>query len=175
MRLIRLIEGRPVTETDMWTRVADDAPLPDGAPVIVSLPRWQAERETLARRNAAVGIWLASDEKLHALINDLDRLDLVALDFPLLTDGRHFTTARLLRERYGFDGEIRATGQVLRDQLFAMARCGFDSFELAAHQDADGAHRAFREISVVFQPAADARVPAAALRVQRHAALAAAE
>jgi uncharacterized protein (DUF934 family) len=71
----------------------------------------------------------------------------------------------VFRERYGFRGEIRATGQVLRDQLFAMARCGFDSFELQAHQSAESAHEAFSEISVVFQPAADGRMAAQAIRV----------
>ncbi len=164
MRIIRLIEGRPVTDTDLWSHIADDAELPDGTPAIVSLARWQAEREALVRRNAPVGVRLAAGETVEGLTGDLDRLDLVALDFPSLADGRHFTTARLLRDRHGFAGEIRATGNVLRDQLFAMARCGFDSFELAAHQDADAAHRAFAEISVVFQPAADGRAAAETIR-----------
>lgn len=164
MQVIRLIEGRPVTTTDTWSDVDDGAPLPDSAPVIVSFARWRAERDSLSGRNMAIGVRLTSDETLHDVVGDLNRFDLIALDFPNLNDGRHFTTARLLRERYGFEGEVRATGQVLRDQLFAMARCGFDSFVLQAHQDADGAHRAFSEISVVFQPAADSRLAAVALR-----------
>lgn len=175
MKLIRLIEGQPVTGTDEWTNLADDTRLPDGAPVIVSSARWQAERDDLLRRNTGLGVQLASDETLEGLLDDLDRLDLIALDFPNLNDGRHFTTSRLLRERYGFKGEIRATGQVLRDQLFAMARCGFDSFALQSHQDPDAAHRAFSEISVVFQPASDGRLPAAALRGRPHNVMAAAE
>jgi len=166
MQLIRLIEGRPATEADTWTNVDDGAPLPEAASMIVSLARWRAERDTLSGRNMAIGVRLASDETLHEVVGDLDRFDLVALDFPNLADGRHFTTARLLRERYGFKGEVRATGQVLRDQLFAMARCGFDSFALQAHQDADGAHRAFGEISVVYQPAADGRAAARAIRTE---------
>jgi len=164
MQIIRLIEGRPVTETDGWKDVADGSPLPESAPAIVSLSRWRVERDALSGRNAALGVRLASDETIEDLLDDLDRLDLIALDFLNLNDGRHFTTARLLRERHAFDGEIRATGQVLRDQLFAMARCGFDSFALQPHQDADDAHRAFSEISVVFQPASDHRLPAAVLR-----------
>jgi len=175
MRLIRLIEGQPVTDTDAWIRVRDDAALPESAPAIVSLARWRKDRDALLRRNEAVGVQLTSGETLAYIVSDLGRLDLIALDFPNLGDGRHFTTARLLRERYGFAGEIRATGQVLRDQLFTMARCGFDSFELQFHQDADGAHRAFTEISVVFQPAADGRLPVAALRAGQHSRAAAAE
>ncbi|MDH3228947.1 MAG: DUF934 domain-containing protein [Alphaproteobacteria bacterium] len=164
MQIIRLIAGQPVTDIDVWARIGDDDPLPESAPALVSLARWQSAGAGLARRNVAVGVWLASDEVLDGLISDLERLDLIALDFPNLNDGRHFTTARLLRERHGFRGEIRATGQVLRDQLFAMARCGFDSFELQAHQDTAAAHEAFSEISVVFQPAADGRAAAQAIR-----------
>jgi len=175
MQIIRLIEGRPVTETDGWTDVADGSPLPESTPAIVSLSRWRVDRNALSGRNAALGVRLASDEKLEDVLDDLDRLDLIALDFPNLNDGRHFTTARLLRERHGFDGGIRATGQVLRDQLFAMARCGFDSFALQHHQDADDAHKAFSEVSVVFQPASDGRTPAAALRGGRYTPTATAE
>lgn len=164
MQIIRLIEGQPTTDIDVWTRVDDDDPLPECAPAVVSLVRWRSERTELVRRNVAVGVRLASHEALEGLAGDLGRLDLIALDFPNLNDGRHFTTARLLRERYGYRGEIRATGQVLRDQLFAMARCGFDSFELQAHQSAERAHEAFSEISVVFQPAADGRLAAEAIR-----------
>lgn len=164
MQIIRLIEGQPATDIDAWARVDDSDPIPESAPAMVSLARWRSDRTELVRRNVAVGVRLASDETLGDLLGDLGRLDLIALDFPTLNDGRHFTTARLLREHYGFRGEIRATGQVLRDQLFAMARCGFDSFELQPHQDAEAAQKAFSEISVVFQPAADGRPAAAAIR-----------
>jgi uncharacterized protein (DUF934 family) len=164
MRIIRLIEGKPATDRDAWTRVGDEDAIPAGTAAIVTLARWQADRDDLARRNLPLGIRLASHEALEEVAGDLERFALIALDFPNLNDGRHYTTARLLRERYGFSGEIRATGQVLRDQLFAMARCGFDSFELAPHQDAGSAHEAFAEVSVVYQPAADGRLPAPVLR-----------
>ncbi len=164
MQIIRLIEGQPATDIDVWTRIDDGEPLPEYAPTMVSLARWRSGRNDLVRRNVAVGVRLASHETLEGLAGDLERLDLIALDFPNLNDGRHFTTARLLRERHGYRGEIRATGQVLRDQLFAMARCGFDSFDLQAHQSAESAREAFSEISVVFQPAADGRTAAHAIR-----------
>lgn len=167
MTLIRLRAGTPTIEReDEWTSVADGEALPDGIPATVSLERWQAERDSLATRNAPVGVWLRSDQRIEEIVGHLASLPLIALEFPNLNDGRHFTTARLLRERYGYAGEIRAVGRVLGDQLFFMARCGFDAFELAPGKDADGARKAFGEISVVYQPAADRRVPASALRMQ---------
>ena len=164
MTLIRLNGDRPEIVDDSWTDVADDARLPEAAPAIVSLERWTADRESLAGRNSPVGVRLRSDERIDAVLGDLDVLPVIALDFPSLADGRHFSTARLLRERHGFRGEIRAAGQVLRDQLDLMKRCGFDMFELSAGKDAASAVTAFDEISVAYQPAADARPTAAQLR-----------
>ncbi len=164
MTLARLIEGKPQAVADDWTHVADEAPLPAGAPATVSLARWKAEQPTLARRNAPLGVRLESHERAGAIAGDLPYLALVALDFPKLADGRAYSTARLLRERYGYAGELRATGQVLHDQLFAMARCGFDSFEFAPGADTLAIPRALEEITVVYQPGADGRATASALR-----------
>lgn len=166
MALIRLIDDEAVVDANDWVHPEDDAPLPDGTPIVVSLERWQGEHETLTARNAPVGIRLRSDQRIDQIAGDLPNLPLVELDFPNLNDGRHFTSARLLRERHGYRGEIRATGQVLRDQLFFMARCGFDAFELPADKDPEGARKAFREISVVYQPAADRRMPAPTWRLR---------
>ncbi len=164
MTLIRLVEGKPEAVADSWTHVSDEAPLPAGAPASVSLARWKAEHAALGRRNAPLGVRLESHERAEALAGDLAYLALVALDFPKLADGRAYSTARLLRERYGYAGELRATGQVLHDQLFAMVRCGFDSFEFARDADISGVTRALDEITVVYQPAADGRATAAELR-----------
>jgi uncharacterized protein (DUF934 family) len=162
MKLIRLIDGKPGTVADQWVHVADGEALPEGAAATVGLERWRAERDSLSRRNLPVGVRLRSDDRPEAIAGDLARLALVAVDFPTLDDGRGYSTARLLRERHGFAGELRATGQVLRDQLDQMARCGFDSFELA--NGADGALSAFGELAVVYQPAADSRATAGVLR-----------
>lgn len=167
MALITLNDDRPAVTDDAWTHVADDEALPGAAPAIVSLERWNADRAALAGRNMPVGVRLRSDERIDALLGDLESLPIVALDFPNMNDGRHFTTARLLRERHGYRGEIRATGQVLHDQLFFMARCGFDAFELPAGKDAEDARAAFGELSVVYQPTADGRTPIPALRTQQ--------
>jgi uncharacterized protein (DUF934 family) len=164
MRLIDYSNAQPAIDSDVWTHVADGAPLPPDRPATVSLERWKASREGLAGRNQPLGVRLDSHERIEEILPDLPRFALIALDFPNLNDGRHFSTARLLRERHGYDGRLRATGQVLRDQLDPMRRCGFDEFEMPAGKDAASAIPAFDEISVTYQPAADTRPTAAQLR-----------
>jgi uncharacterized protein (DUF934 family) len=149
---------------DPWITAEDEGPLPLTPRVIVGLARWQAEREELLARNAPLGIRLTSDQTPALFAEDLEQFDLVALEFPKFTDGRAYSYARLLRERYGFTGELRAVGNVLRDQLFFMQRCGFDAFEVADESALDGWREAAREISVRYQPATDRRPWAAALR-----------
>ena len=93
------------------------------------------------------------------MVADLPRLELVALEFPKFSDGRALSQARLLRERYGYRGEIRAMGDVLRDQLFFMTRCGFDAFEPRPDRSLEDALAAFDEFSASYQPAADQPLP----------------
>jgi uncharacterized protein (DUF934 family) len=142
---------------DPWLRLADDEALPTGAPAIVSLERWQAERESLAGRNAPLGLWLRSDQSPALVADDLDHFDLVALDFPKFNDGRAFSYARLLRERYGYRGELRAVGEVLRDLLLYMHRCGFDAFAIDRDDALERWEAALEEMSVWYQPTADGR------------------
>jgi uncharacterized protein (DUF934 family) len=148
---------------DPWLRVADDQDLPDG-PAIVTPARWHDRRDELAGHNGPLGIVLMSDQPPALIADDLDRFAVVALEFPAFTDGRAYSYARLLRERYGYTGELRAVGNVLRDQLAFMARCGFDAFEVADDAAAEAFKAALAEISVAYQPATDARRPAMALR-----------
>ena len=116
-------------ETDEWERVAPDAAVPEG-PALLPLTRFLAERQALAARNAPLGVVVQPDEALEELAPYLDRISLVALVFPKFADGRASSMARVLRERYGFAGELRATGDVLIDQMPLMRRCGFDAFEV---------------------------------------------
>jgi uncharacterized protein (DUF934 family) len=164
-----LIKGGALVD-DAWVGVGDDEPLPAEGPVVVSLRRWQAERDVLRRRNAPVGVRLGSAEPAKEIAADLDRLELVAIEFPTFRDGRGFSTARLLRERYGFKGELRATGNVFRDQFLFMHRCGFDAYEVADAREADAFAAALASFSVVYQRTGDGRVPATALRQVRRAA-----
>jgi uncharacterized protein (DUF934 family) len=116
-------------ETDEWTMTAEDEAVGEG-PAILPLERFLAEREAFSHRNAPLGVLVAPGEALSELIPHLARVTLVVLPFPKFSDGRSMSTARLLRERHGFGGEIRATGDVLIDQMPLMRRCGVDSFEV---------------------------------------------
>jgi phosphoadenosine phosphosulfate reductase len=116
-------------EADEWTLAGEDDAVSEG-PAILPLERYLAERESLTARNAPLGVLVKPDEAVEELAPHLDRLALVVLTFPKFADGRSMSIARLLRERYGFAGEIRATGDVLIDQMPLMRRCGFDAFEV---------------------------------------------
>jgi uncharacterized protein (DUF934 family) len=163
-QLIEIRNGRPFLAEDRWVHLSEDAKPAAEGPATISLARWRSGRDILTGRNLPLGIRLESDERIDEILPRLDDFELIALNFPNLNDGRHFTSARLLRERYGYRGQIRAIGQVLRDQLDLMRRCGFDAFELPAGRDAAAALAAFGEISVVYQPAGDRRPTAAWLR-----------
>jgi uncharacterized protein (DUF934 family) len=133
-----LIKDRAVIE-DRWTLLRDAASLADvpiGTPVIVPLALWQAQHDVLAGRNA-VGVWLKPSDDPEALAGDVGQLPLIAIDFPKFVDGRGYSSARLLREKYRFGGELRAVGDVLRDQLYYMRQCGFDAFAVRADRIAD--------------------------------------
>jgi uncharacterized protein (DUF934 family) len=145
-----------------WVSPGEDGFVPDfprGADLIVPLALWRLRRDDLLHHTGGVGLWLDAGDDPEAIAPDLHRLDLVAIDFPKFSDGRGFSTARLLRERYGFAGELRAIGDVGRDQLAFLERSGFDAFALRDGVSATDALAAFDEVSVVYQPDARARVP----------------
>ena len=121
-------ESGPVE--DPWQKLDDDAPVPADGLVLVSFTRWREARAALLARRGPVGVALANTDPVEALASDTARLDLIALHFPKFSDGRAYSQARLLRERLGYQGELRATGNVLQDQALFMLRCGFDSFEV---------------------------------------------
>ena len=155
MALIR--EGQLVP--DSWIKLDDDAALPAVGDIIVSLDRWRQDRDGLANRSGRLGLVLSADQRLDDIADALDGFALIALDFPKFNDGRPYSAARLLRERYGYRGELRATGRVLRDQLLFMVRCGFDAFEVEDVAVAGQWTRALAEINVFYQPAGDDQVP----------------
>jgi uncharacterized protein (DUF934 family) len=161
-------QGRLVADT--WIAVGDDAALPVDGRVMVSLERFRAERETLLRRSAEIGVRLRSNQLAREIGNDAKRLALIAIEFPSFRDGRAYSTARLLRERYGFAGELRAVGDVLRDQFLFMHRCGFDAFEVANEAAVADWRKAMAEFTVFYQAANDGRLPARVLRGLRSAA-----
>ena len=141
--------------------------MPADGLLLVSFARWREARAALLARRGAVGVALANTDPVEALAPDVSRLELIALHFPKFSDGRAYSQARLLRGRMGYGGELRATGNVLRDQLPFMLRCGFDSFESDQKGFADALARARSLFSVVYQPAEDGRTPASLLRLGR--------
>ena len=135
-----------------WARLEADAleaGLPDGK-VIVPLAYWQENRDTLMTRGD-VAVWLAPGEEPKDLADDLSALSLVAIHFPAFKDGRGYSYARELRTRFAFKGEVRATGDVLRDQLFYLARCGFNAFEVREDRSIEEALEGLNDFSVTYQ------------------------
>ena len=162
--ILRNINNRFEFVEDNFERIEDDAPVPATGAVLVSANRWLEEHEALAGRKEPVGVWIEGDGNLEGLGEKCAQLELIALRFPVFKDGRAYSQARLLRERYGFKGELRATGNILRDQLAFMERCGFNAFELDERVGLDQFNEALAEISVCYQPTGDGRVPVYQLR-----------
>jgi uncharacterized protein (DUF934 family) len=155
-----LIKDCQIAE-DHWTLVAaegTDGALPDGD-IIVPLALWLARRDELAGRNAKVGVQLEPQDPPQEIAADLDKLAVVALHFPASKDGRLFSTARLLRERFGYKGELRAVGQFGRDQMFYLQRCGVDAFEMGEDRNIDDCLKALGDFTVTYQAAADQPLP----------------
>lgn len=152
--------GTPVAND--WALLAKDCSVEQAlaatdAQLLVPLQLWQSARTTLEAAGKRLAVWLDSDESVNAIAGDLPQLPLVALNFPVFTDGRSFTNATRLHRHYGYLGEIRAIGDVLRDQLFFMRRCGFSSFDLrdtVKLEDAQAALQDFRDSyqSTIEQP-----------------------
>ncbi|MFO1014934.1 MAG: DUF934 domain-containing protein [Caulobacteraceae bacterium] len=157
--LIKWQQGQAVDAEDPFTNVGDEQHVPRGE-VIVSLARFQADGDRLLGEGRMIGVQLEPGDKVEDLVFDLPRLSVVALNFPVHRDGRAYSNARLLRERYGYKGEIRAVGDVLREQARMMVRCGFDAFVAAdGSKAADWAHKV-RGYRHVYQRGVDGRAPA---------------
>jgi uncharacterized protein (DUF934 family) len=158
-----LIKGGELIE-DPFVDATAMEDVPAGGPVIVSYDQWQGRRELLAARDAPIGIRLRSDQSPDLIAFDLPSFALIALEFPKFRDGRAYSYARLLRERHGFKGELRAVGDVLLEQLFFMLRTGFDAFELEGENPLEAYRTAVADFSVWYQPTGDGRPTAMQLR-----------
>ncbi len=152
---------------DIFVHVTDDAELPEGGAVLVSAARFLEDPKALLARMGELGVIWPNNRNLDDLLPYLDRLASVALVFPNFRDGRAYSQARLLRERHGYDGELRATGQVLRDQFLFMLRAGFDAFEVKKESDAEAFALTARRYSVFYQPTGDGRITALHRRMQQ--------
>ena len=155
--------------TDLFVHVADGAELPGDGAILIPAARFLEDPEALLKRTGKVGVIWPNNRDLDDLVPYLGRLAAVALVFPSFRDGRAYSQARLLRERHGFDGELRATGQVLRDQFVFMLRAGFDTFEVKKDSDAEAFASTAKSYSVFYQPTGDGRLTALHRRMQlRH-------
>ena len=150
--------------TSSFVDASAAAEIPAAGPVIVSLEQWKAHRDALLARGTPLGIRLHSDQPPELIADDLAHFAVVALEFPKFRDGRAYSYARLLRERYGFEGELRAVGEVLLEQLFFLLRTGFDAFEIQSADPLKDYRTALADFSVWYQPAADGRPTAMQLR-----------
>jgi len=162
---LQVIKDKQIVE-DSWQRlieVDDDQALPVGdlpeGDIIVPFKYWQAHQQALQERAGKLAVCLDGDDETEEVAKQSAQFELIALNFPAFTDGRSYSHARLLRERYGYQGELRAVGDVLRDQLFFMQRCGIDSYQLREDKDIEDALNAFDEFSVKYQTAADGAEP----------------
>lgn len=158
-----IIKDRDV-ESDPWQLLepaAEGEPpaVPPSGDVIIPAALWRAEREALKARAGRIGVWLKPDEDPGLVAEDLPLFGVVAVAFPKLADGRGYSTGRLLRERYGYRGELRAIGDVQRDQLHFLWQCGFNAFALREGEDMREALVAFAEFSESYQGSVEQPLP----------------
>ena len=155
--------GRIVDDTWQVLKLADGE-TPESVALadedsFVPLTVWQARKDEILAHQRPVGVWLDSGEGPEAIADDLDRFTVVAVNFPKFADGRGYSTARLLRERYGYRGELRAIGDVLQDQLYFMKRCGFDAYAVRPDKDIEAALAGLNDFSESYQSAVDQPQP----------------
>lgn len=157
----RIIKNNQVVD-ETWHLLPKDATLDSLSncdDLIVPLSLWREHDHALKARDGGLGVWLDADEEIEEIADDLANFQVIALNFPSFTDGRHYSSARLLRERYGYPGEVRAIGDVLRDQLFFMKRCGFDAYAIRPDRDPYDALASLNDFDEVYQAACDQPQP----------------
>ena len=157
----RIIKNGQILD-ETWHLLPADATLDsisNSDDLIVPLALWREHAHALKARDGGLGVWLEAGEEIEEIVADLDHFQVIALNFPAFTDGRHCSSAYLLRNRYGYKGELRAIGDVLRDQLFYLQRVGFNAFAVRADRDLRDALNGLADFSEVYQPSADQPLP----------------
>ena len=158
-----IIKNKTVVSDD-WTvlrlsenETPESVAVPAGK-IIVPLKVWQAQRAKLQCR-AELGVWLASNERPEELKGEVEKFNVIAVDFPKFADGRGYSIAYNLRSRLGYVGELRAIGDVLRDQLFYMQRVGFDAFAPRPDKNIHDALKGLTDFSETYQISVDQKLP----------------
>ncbi|WKJ90848.1 DUF934 domain-containing protein [Methylomonas montana] len=147
---MQIIKDQQLVE-NTWTFIADDCAFDDSGDITVTLARWLADKDQLLKRPGKTGVRLNPSNQIESLAADLANIALIELDFPMFGDGRLFSQARLLRNRDGYQGEIRAVGQYLPDQVFYLSRVGVNAFEFSNPDDINLALEAMNDFSVRYQ------------------------
>jgi uncharacterized protein (DUF934 family) len=154
-----LVKNGKIT-ADSFVHIGDDAEIPADSAILISAARFMGDPEALLQRAGRTGVVWPNNRDVDDIVPYLNRVAVIALAFPTFRDGRAYSQARLLRERHGYRGELRATGQVLRDQFLFMLRAGFDAFEVKKAGDAEAFASTVKRYSVFYQPTGDGRVTA---------------
>lgn len=146
----KLIKDGAIAD-DTYSLLENGSDLPDQQDILVPLALWDEVKSKLGQHSGKVGLLVVGETEPSEFADDLATLDLIAIDFPAFKDGRGYSLARILRERLGFKGELRATGDVLRDQLFYLHRCGFNSFATREDRSIEDALNGLKDFSVTYQ------------------------
>ena len=154
----KLIKDKAIVE-DSYTLVESVDALPESGDILIDIAIWADAKAKLDGYNGNIGLRIVGETEPEDIADDMASLALIAIEFPAFKDGRGYSLARLLRERFGFTGELRATGDVLRDQLFFLMRCGFNSFAIREDRDIEDALNGLSDFSVVYQADANEKKP----------------
>ncbi len=159
--LIRIVDGTPMIEADEWTVIRDvDATALEAVALSkLIVPFCVLSNMSDAQRMQVRAVWISPDDDFESSMDWIEKMEILAIDFPSFRDGRGYSTAYLLRKRYGWKKELRAVGDVLRDQLNYMRRCGFDVLVLRADKDIRAALKSFNHYSVQYQGGVDEPLP----------------
>ncbi len=162
MTLIK--NGKKIEDPFVTVSAEDALPVDSTQAIIVDVERWQNDKAEIMQRAGQIGILLEPDQSPDLIAADLANIDLFVLNFPVFSDGRGFSHARRLRETYGFTGEIRAVGHIIRDQFLFLHRCGVNAITLGKHLNEQDWDAAMDEFSLFYQNAVDTRHPLMRLR-----------
>ena len=146
---MKIIKDKQIIE-DSWTHVADSDEITNGD-ITVSLSRWKKEKTELGDHQGNIGIRISPADTVEDIATDLNNVKLVAVEFPAFTDGRAFSHARILRSRYGYEGEIRAIGNYMPDQVFYLTRVGVNAFQLENPEQLKLALSTMEDFTVKYQ------------------------
>jgi len=156
--MAQLLKDHQVVE-DQWLMVDEQVETLPCGDILLSVCQWQQFVDQLDQHNGKIGVWLEGNAEIEEIIESLLDLPLIAIKFPKFVDGRGFSLARLLRERYQYTGELRAIGEFIRDQLYLLKRCGFNAFQFSDNIDLSEAAKSLDDFSETYQVSTDQIIP----------------